>query len=140
LKLHTLVVRYSAFAALATVANLLTQRAVLQAGDTTWIFLLAMAAGTLVGLALKFVLDKRWIFQDRETGLKANSRKFSLYTVAGGVTTLIFWGMETAFWLIGRTDLMRELGAVIGLAIGYFVKYNLDKRYVFGKPLLREPT
>jgi hypothetical protein len=140
LRLHTLVARYSAFAALATISNLLTQRALLQAGDTTFNFLLAMGGGTLVGLALKFILDKRWIFQDRESGLKANSRKFSLYTVAGGVTTLIFWGMETAFWMIGRTDFMRELGAVIGLAIGYFVKYNLDKRYVFINPLLREPS
>jgi putative flippase GtrA len=140
LRLRTLVARYSAFAALATGANLITQRAILQAGDTTWIFLLAMAAGTLVGLALKFVLDKRWIFRDRESGLKANGRKFSLYTVAGGVTTLIFWGMESAFWMIGRTDAMRETGAVIGLAIGYFVKYNLDKRYVFSNPLLRVPS
>jgi putative flippase GtrA len=140
LRLQTLVVRYSAFAALATGANLLTQRALLQAGHTAWIFLLAMGGGTLVGLALKFVLDKRWIFQDREGGLKANGRKFSLYTVAGGVTTLIFWGMETAFWMVGRTDVMRELGTVIGLALGYFVKYNLDKRYVFSNPLLRVPS
>jgi putative flippase GtrA len=140
LRLHTLVVRYSAFAALATAANLLTQRAILQAGDTTWIFLFAMAAGTLAGLALKFVLDKRWIFEDRESGLKANGRKFSLYTIAGAVTTLIFWGMETAFWMIGRTDPMREFGAVSGLAIGYLVKYNLDKRYVFINPLLREAS
>ena len=133
-------VRYSGFAALATGANLLTQRALLQAGDTALIFILAMGAGTLVGLALKFVLDKRWIFQDRGTDLKANSRKFSLYTLAGGVTTLIFWGAESAFWIIGRTDFMRELGAVIGLAAGYFVKYNLDKRYVFINPLLREAS
>jgi hypothetical protein len=42
--------------------------------------------------------------------------------------------------MIGRTDAMREIGAVIGLAIGYFVKYNLDKRYVFCNPLLRVPS
>jgi putative flippase GtrA len=40
--------------------------------------------------------------------------------------------METAFWLTWRTDTMRELGAVIGLTIGYVVKYWLDRKYVFG--------
>ena len=27
--------------------------------------------------------------------------------------------------------MMRELGAVIGLTIGYVAKYQLDRRYVF---------
>jgi putative flippase GtrA len=44
---------------------------------------------------------------------------------------LIFWGTETVFWLTWKTDAMREIGAIIGLSIGYFVKYHLDKRYVF---------
>jgi len=140
LRLHTLVIRYSAFAALATMANLLTQRAILQSGETAAIFAMAVAAGTLVGLALKFVLDKRWIFHDRESDLIANGRKFSLYTAAGVVTTLLFWGVETTFWLIGRTDAMRELGAVIGLAAGYLLKYSLDKRFVFNNALLREAS
>jgi hypothetical protein len=35
---------------------------------------------------------------------------------------------------------MRELGAVIGLAIGYVVKYNLDRRFVFTDAQLRPTT
>ncbi len=49
----------------------------------------------------------------------------------GLVTTAIFWGTETAFWLIWGTDLMREVGAVLGLSVGYVTKYLLDRRYVF---------
>jgi putative flippase GtrA len=49
----------------------------------------------------------------------------------GVVTTAIFWATETAFWLIGGTDLWRETGAVLGLSVGYLVKYELDRRYVF---------
>ena len=30
-----------------------------------------------------------------------------------------------------RSDPMREAGAVLGLTVGYVVKYNLDRRYVF---------
>ena len=49
----------------------------------------------------------------------------------GVATTAIFWGMEYTFWTIWQTDLMRETGAIIGLAIGYVTKYQLDKRFVF---------
>lgn len=126
-----LVLRYAAFAVIATLANLAAQRLVLLAGDTGGHFALAVGAGTIVGLVTKYLLDKRWIFLDPETGLKSHGRKFSLYTAMGIVTTAIFWGTETAFWLIWQTDLMRELGAVLGLSVGYVVKYNLDRRFVF---------
>jgi putative flippase GtrA len=89
---------------------------------------------------IKYLLDKRWIFYDQGTGLKDHSHKFSLYTAMGIVTTAIFWGTETAFWLIWQTDLTRELGAVIGLSIGYLVKYNLDRRFVFTDAQLRAAT
>ncbi len=128
---QTLVLRYSAFAVIATLANLATQRAVLPLGDTGAVFAVAVGAGTIVGLFVKYLLDKRWIFHDRETGLRNHGHKFSLYTAMGVVTTAIFWSTETAFWLIWHTDVMRELGAVIGLTIGYVVKYNLDRRFVF---------
>ncbi len=129
--LHGLVLRYSFFAVLATIANLATQRLILCFGDSSIFFALAVGAGTLVGLVLKYVLDKRWIFKDISAGVKAHGKKFSLYTAMGIVTTAIFWGTETAFWLVWQTDMMRELGAVIGLSIGYVAKYNLDRRFVF---------
>ncbi|WP_372674938.1 GtrA family protein [Aquicoccus sp.] len=137
---RTLVLRYAAFAVIATVANLAAQRLVLQLGDTGGHFALAVGAGTIVGLVTKYLLDKRWIFLDVETGVKSHGRKFSLYTAMGVVTTAIFWGTETAFWLIWQTDLMRELGAVLGLSVGYVVKYNLDRRFVFTDPRLAETT
>ena len=77
------------------------------------------------------MLDKRWIFVDVSTGLKAHGRTFTLYTITGIATTAIFWGTETAFWLIWGTNTMRELGAVLGLAVGYTVKYFLDREFVF---------
>lgn len=138
--LRTLILRYSAFAVLATIANLGVQRLVLTQGDSGVMFALAVGAGTLVGLVIKYILDKRWIFYDLGTGVKAHGQKFSLYTAMGLITTAIFWGTETVFWLIWETDLMRELGAVIGLSIGYVVKYNLDRRFVFTDTRLGEPT
>ena len=135
----TLIVRYSSFAVLATLVNLATQRVVLSTGESTLNFALALTSGTIVGLTLKYFLDKHWIFYDTSRGFKAHSTRLSLYTVMGVITTAIFWSVETTFWLIWRTEMMRELGAVIGLSVGYLVKYQLDRRYVFPDRNLR-PT
>lgn len=133
-----LLLRYAGFAALATAVNLGAQRMVLWAGAALLpalapavLLVGAILAGTGVGLVLKYYLDKRWIFADRETGLAAHSRKLGLYTAMGLVTTAIFWGFETAAWAVWGTTLAREAGAITGLAIGYAVKYRLDRRYVF---------
>jgi putative flippase GtrA len=123
--------RYAAFAVVATIANLGAQRVVLALMDSRLELAAAILAGTGVGLVVKYGLDKKWIFYDASSGMAAHGKKFSLYTAMGVVTTLIFWGFEATFWHVWRTDMMREIGAVIGLAIGYFVKYELDRRFVF---------
>lgn len=129
--LPVLILRYALFAVIATVANLGVQRLVMRLGEGTPVFLAAVFLGTLVGLVIKYVLDKKWIFFDAGTGLKQHGAKFGLYTAMGLVTTAIFWGTESAFWFAWRTEAMRELGAVLGLAVGYVVKYRLDRRFVF---------
>lgn len=133
----TLVTRYATFAVAATLANLAAQRLVLAVNEGPVGFALAVFLGTLVGLVLKYALDKRWIFDDRSTGVAAHGRKFTLYTAMGVVTTAIFWGTETVFWLIWHTDLARETGAVLGLAAGYVIKFRLDRQFVFTDTTLR---
>lgn len=123
--------RYVGFAILATLGNLAIQRLTMRLIEPPAGFYLALAAGTAAGLAIKYLLDKRWIFEDQTRGLAAQGRQFSLYTLMGVATTLIFWASETAFWLIWRTEGAREIGAVLGLSVGYAVKYRLDRRYVF---------
>jgi putative flippase GtrA len=51
----------------------------------------------------------------------------------GTVTTLIFWGIEFTFDFICQNKMMHYTGTIIGLAIGYFIKYILDERFVFVK-------
>lgn len=127
-----LALRYAAFAGIATLANLGVQRLVLAGGGAGGQRLaLAIGAGTLAGLGVKYALDKRWIFGDREGGLRAHGRKFGLYAAMGVATTAIFWGAEAGAWAVWRTDPAREAGAALGLAVGYLVKYRLDRRFVF---------
>jgi len=129
----TLILRYAGFAVIAVLVNLATQRLVLAIGwPSPGIGLAAaIAAGTATGLVVKYLLDKRWIFYDTQGGLANHGRKFALYTTMGLITTAVFWGTETLFWLLWKTHAMREAGAVIGLAIGYITKYQLDRRFVF---------
>ena len=49
----------------------------------------------------------------------------------GSVTTIIFWCTEYLFHLIFTADFMRYAGAIVGLSIGYYIKYQLDRRFVF---------
>jgi len=132
-----LALRYGGFAVIATVVNLGMQRIVLWGTSAAEVsparFALAVAAGTLAGLVIKYLLDKRWIFFDQTSGAKAQGAQFLLYSLMGVVTTLIFWVTETAFWIIWQTDLARETGAVLGLTVGYVTKYILDRRYVFNR-------
>jgi putative flippase GtrA len=123
--------RYSLFAVIATSVNLIVQRVIffVHTGKTT--LFLALLVGTAAGLVVKYALDKRWIYNDVESSIKSHTRKFSLYTLMGIFTTFIFWGFETGFWLIWQTDFMREVGAIVGLCLGYTVKYQLDRRFVF---------
>lgn len=131
-----IVVLYALFGAVSTGANLLAQAAVHGVwapapGSADLAYWFALCVGTGVGLVVKYLLDKRWIFRDRSAGLAAHGRRFSLYTAMGLFTTVIFWGTQTAFFLTWGTQAALYLGGALGLAVGYVVKYNLDKRFVF---------
>ncbi len=122
---------YAFFAAIATVVNLLTQEASIRLYDDAWAIPVSVLAGTATGLVTKYLLDKRYIFRFKSQSAAHEGRVFVLYTVMSVFTTLIFWGTEFAFHVVWETKTARYTGAVIGLAIGYVIKYQLDKRYVF---------
>lgn len=122
---------YIGFAIIATVVNLLAQEIVWRLCVNDFRLAASIFAGTLVGLLVKYVLDKKYIF-DYQVGSHTQDIKiFFLYGVMGLLTTLIFWLTEFAFdwWFAGK--MMRYTGAVIGLLIGYIIKYQLDKKFVF---------
>lgn len=127
---------YAFFAAIATAANLAAQALAhgvlgLAPGSVGPGYWLALGFGTGVGLVVKYGLDKRWIFRDRATGVAAHGQRFTLYTAMGLATTVIFWGTQTLFVLVWQSETALVAGGVLGLAIGYVVKYQLDRRFVF---------
>ncbi len=124
-------ISYTIFALIATAANIGAQDLVIRTYSGAFDILVSIVVGTGVGLVVKYILDKRYIFRFRARSVAHDSKTFALYTVMGLATTVIFWGFEFGFHHILETKEMRYLGGVIGLAIGYLTKYHLDKRYVF---------
>ena len=124
-------IKYTIFAAISTLFNLLFQYFSFLACIGFGSLYVAMLFGTLAGLVAKYILDKKFIFYHTPTDKKNNAKKFALYSLMGVVTTIIFWGVEIAFDTLSQDPNAKYLGAVIGLSIGYVIKYFLDKKYVF---------
>lgn len=124
-------IKYSLFAVVAGVANIYCQDLENRLYEGRYELYVSIAAGTLAGLVVKYILDKKYIFMFHAKSLIHDSQKFFLYSLMGSLATGVFWGMETMFDYAFQTLMMRYIGAVIGLSAGYFMKYQLDKRYVF---------
>jgi len=97
------------------------------------VFLLAIITGTTAGLVIKYMLDKKWIFDYQSVNFREDTRTFFLYSLMGIFTTIVFWGTETIFYIFFKFDGSQYVGATIGLSFGYDLKYLLDKKYVFTK-------
>jgi putative flippase GtrA len=124
-------IKYTIFAAISTLFNLLFQYFSFLVYIGFGSLYVAMLFGTLAGLVAKYILDKKFIFYHTPTDKKDNAKKFALYSLMGVFTTIIFWGTEIAFDILYQDPNAKYLGAVIGLSIGYVIKYFLDKKYVF---------
>lgn len=125
-------VRYVLFAGIAGVMNLVSQWIVFSIAPVRALEA-SILAGTAVGFIVKYILDKHWIFFDSYDGVHREVRKIVLYGLFSVAMTVIFWGFEVAFLIVGGTEIAKYTGAVIGLSIGYFAKYLLDRNYTFDR-------
>ena len=126
-----MIFKYVNFAITSTLVNLLFQYISFYFYDGFLSLYVAMFFGTLSGLVLKYILDKKYIFYYETKTKKDDGKKFLLYSLMGVFTTFIFWGFEIGFDFIFGNEIGKYIGALIGLGIGYVVKYNLDKKFVF---------
>ena len=124
-------IKYTIFAVISTLFNLLFQYLSFLVYADFGSLYVAMFFGTLAGLVAKYILDKKFIFYHTPTDKKDDAKKFALYSLMGVFTTIIFWGTEITFDTLSQDPNAKYLGAVIGLSIGYVIKYFLDKKYVF---------
>ena len=98
---------YTILAVTATIANIGAQDLVTTFYQGPLPVILSVFVGTGVGLVVKYLLDKRYIFAFQSKSLSHDSQVFFLYSIMGIVTTLVFWGFEFTFHLLFETKEMR---------------------------------
>ena len=126
-----LAAKYTFFASISICIILLTQHLAFLLYSGKWALYVALVLSTLTVLLTKYILDKKYIFYYKVKDRKDDFDKLFLYSVMGVFTTAIFWTVEIVFNNIFGSPLAKYFGAGLGLSVGYIIKYNLDKRYVF---------
>lgn len=125
------ILKYSLCALIATAVNIGIQfvsMSVYLGSDSLYV---AMLLGTIGGLGMKYNLDKIFVFNYQTKNFSEDGKKFIIYSLLGIVTTIIFWAVEITFDALSDSPVAKYIGALLGLSIGYVIKYFLDRRYVF---------
>ncbi len=138
---------YFSFAALVYVLNLLVQYLHMVflspwiCSSISWDFvqtyycpidgrvLVGSLLGVVVSYIVKFILDKYIVFEKKSTDLKQTSKEFIKYFLFAILTTVINIGGQYLLYKVFLWDYL--IAAIIPLAIGYIVKFLLDRKYVF---------
>lgn len=120
---------FAAISILLNVASQIVTVAVLPRHEIVILF--SIGVGTTVGLVTKYLLDKFVIYKQSVGSNEREVKKALTYTASGGGTTLLFWMIEYGFHLATQSDCWRYFGAVLGLTIGYTIKFFVDRKLVF---------
>ena len=91
-----LAIVYAIIALIATAANLGAQALSVRVWTGLWHIEISVLVGTAVGLVMKYVLDKIYIFRFKADNAVHDLQTFILYTLMGVVTTLLFWASSSA--------------------------------------------
>jgi len=124
--------RYILFAILSTLVNLFSQFLTFAILDYEYEIYIAIANGTIAGLLVKYLLDKYYIF-NLNVKEYSSSNTFVPYVLTSILTTIIFW--VTELWFINYIQIpyTEYIGAIVGLSMGYTLKYFLDRDFVFNE-------
>tara|TARA_B100000700_G_C14986868_1_gene829284 strand:- start:1151 stop:1543 length:393 start_codon:yes stop_codon:yes gene_type:complete len=127
-----LATRYILFAILSTLVNLFSQFLTFLILDYEYEIYIAIASGTITGLLVKYLLDKYYIFNLKVREYRSKNT-FVPYILTSVLTTIIFWFTE--LWFINNIQISNTeyIGAMVGLSIGYTLKYFLDRNFVFNE-------
>ena len=116
---------YFLFALLASIVNVICQHIFLNYNENLFF---AVIAGSAAGLVFKYVLDSSIVFDGKKP---INFKTFLIYASIGAFITPVIWIVEVIFLNTFGTIFMRDVGALLGLGLAYYIKYEMDKRYVF---------
>ena len=116
---------YFLFALISSFINIIGQHIFLNYYENLF---LAVIAGSAAGLVFKYILDSSIVFDGNK---QISLETFLRYAFIGACITQIIWIVEVIFLNIYGTVFMRDVGALLGIALAYYIKYEMDKRFVF---------
>ena len=87
----------------------------------------AIILGTVSGLIIKYYLDANFIFEYKNK----SAANFLKYSIIGAFITPIWWIFEILAHSVFANEAISLSFAFLGLVICYYLKYKLDKAYVF---------
>lgn len=122
--------RYAISAVVSVAANLAGQQLTV-IGVLAAPLIASIIVGTIVGFIVKYVIDKTWTFREPYTTHTAEAHRITLSGFFSVLTTLVFWAFELGFFAIWQTDFAKYTGAILGLSLGYIIKFWLDQRLIF---------
>ena len=128
-----LALKYSAIALAASALNLIVQVLIVHFYNGPFSISASIMLATALVLPIKYYLDKGIIFDFKSNNLVHDIKHFKKYVFVSIFTVFVFWGTESIFQAFFNTNTMRYIGGAIGLAISFYMKYQLDKRFVFKK-------
>ena len=127
-----IITKYILFAVLSTAVNIFSQFLTFSMLDYEYEIYVAIANGTISGLLVKYLLDKYYIF-DLNMSKYESKNTIAPYILTSIFTTIIFWFTELYFIKYVQISNTEYVGAIVGLSIGYTLKYFLDKNFVFNE-------
>ncbi|OUX36981.1 MAG: hypothetical protein CBE33_04240 [Candidatus Pelagibacter sp. TMED273] len=127
----SIVLKYFFFSSISIVVNISSQFLINYFILKNEFIYLSILFGTFNGLVLKFFLDKKFIFYFNSKSIYTIQKKFFLYSLTGVATTIFFWSVEILFHFLFSNPNSKYIGGILGLSIGYIIKYYLDKKFVF---------
>ena len=116
---------YFLFALLSSLVNITGQHIFLNYYENLF---LAVIVGSGAALFFKYILDSSIVFDGNK---QISIKIFLRYAFIGACITPIIWVVEVIFLNIYGTVFMRDVGALLGIALAYYIKYEMDRRYVF---------
>jgi putative flippase GtrA len=123
--------KYSTIALAASALNLILQALIVHFYSGPFSIEISIMMATALVLPIKYYLDKRIIFDFKSNNLVHDIKHFRQYVFVSIFTVFVFWGTEAIFQAVFDSNTMRYIGGAIGLAISFYMKYQLDKRFVF---------
>jgi putative flippase GtrA len=122
---------YVVIGVLSAAINLSAQVLIIWAYKGAYAVEFSILIGTVMGMPPRYFLEKRYVFSFTSENIFHDGKLFFQYSFYSTFTTLVFWSVEYSFHVIFNDDLMRYVGGVVGLTIGFYLKYQIDKRFVF---------